>query len=197
MIDNFKQISEFIKFDDDDDFYFLQIIKRKKENPELEANARVIRTYCIRSKEHLLDKMVEIISLCDTNNARAYINLNRRSFKKIALQTLKKVTDQIISEDYQAVRNAFESVCGLHASGKDKYWIIDVDSKDYIDALIEISNIIYDINNNCSPEGEKDVMVIPTKNGYHLITTPFNVSQWSDNGIYDLHKNNPTVLYVS
>ena len=197
MLNNFKQITEFIQFDSEDDFYFLQIIKRKKENPELEANARVIRTYCIRSKEHLSDKMNEIISLCNTNNARAYINLNRRSFHKIALYTLKKITDQIISEDYKAVRNAFESVCGIHGSGKDKYWIIDVDSKDDIDAVIEMNNIIYDINKNCLPEGDKLAMVIKTKNGYHLITKPFNVSQWSGNGIYDLHKNNPTVLYVS
>ncbi len=75
---------------------------------------------------------------------------------------------------------------------KDNF--IDVDTRG-VDALIEINNIIHDINTNCMPDGDKDVMVVETKNGYHLITTPFNVLQWSGKRIYDIHKNNPTILF--
>ncbi len=112
MINNFRQITELLKFDSEDDFYHLQILKRKKENPELGSNSYVIRTYCIRSKEHLVEKMDEIINLCIYNNARAYINLNRRSFERAAFHTLKKISDIIMNKDYKSVRNAFESVCG-------------------------------------------------------------------------------------
>jgi hypothetical protein len=51
MVNNFRQITQLLKFDSEDDFYHLQILKRKKENPELGSNSYVIRTYCIRSKE--------------------------------------------------------------------------------------------------------------------------------------------------
>jgi hypothetical protein len=101
MVDNFKQIADFLTFDNEDDFYHLQILKRKKENPEIGSNSYVIRTYCIRSKEHLIEKMVEIINLCTQHNARAYINLNRRSFERAAFHTLKKVTDIIMNKDYK------------------------------------------------------------------------------------------------
>ena len=194
MINNFRQITEFIQFNNEDDFYHVQILKRKKDNPELNSNSYTVRTYCIRSKDQLVYKMDEIINLCKSNNARAYINLTRRSFEKCAFHTLKKITDQIMNKDYKSVRNAFDSVCGAYSAGKQKYWIIDVDSKG-IDGLNEINNIIYDINTNCLPEGNKEVLVLDTKNGYHLITIPFNVMQWSGRDKYDLHKDNPTILF--
>jgi hypothetical protein len=43
MVNNFKQITEFLKFDNEDDFYHLQILKRKKENPEY--NFESLRPY--------------------------------------------------------------------------------------------------------------------------------------------------------
>lgn len=196
MVNNFKQITQFLKFDSEDDFYHLQILKRKKENPEIGSNSYVIRTYCIRSKEHLVEKMDEIINLCIYNNARAYINLNRRSFERIAFHTLKKISDIIMNKDYKSVRNAFESVCGEYGSGKDKYWIIDVDTPG-IDGITEINSIIYDINSNCKPDGDKDKMVVETKNGYHLIVSAFNLSQSKIVGKYDIHKNNPTILFCN
>lgn len=38
---------------------------------------------------------------------------------------------------------------------------------------------------------------IPTKNGYHIITKPFNLKQFKDKyPDIDVHKNNPTILYI-
>ena len=49
MIDNFEQIRSILKFEDDY-FYFIQIIQRKKENPHLSgSNNRIIRSYNIDS----------------------------------------------------------------------------------------------------------------------------------------------------
>ena len=33
MVDNFKLIRNYLKFESEDDFYFLQIIKRNKDGP--------------------------------------------------------------------------------------------------------------------------------------------------------------------
>jgi len=35
MIDNFEQIKKLLTFETEDDFYFGQILQRKKEHPEL------------------------------------------------------------------------------------------------------------------------------------------------------------------
>jgi hypothetical protein len=34
MVDNFEKIIPLLKFDSEDDFYHLQILMRKKENPQ-------------------------------------------------------------------------------------------------------------------------------------------------------------------
>ena len=47
MIDNFELIKSLLKFESPDDFYHLQILKRKKENPELGSNSRVVKTYYV------------------------------------------------------------------------------------------------------------------------------------------------------
>ena len=96
MKDNFEQIEKLLIFDSEDDFYHLQILKRKKENPDIGSNSYVVRTYCIRSKESLMEKRTEITEMCNTHNARAYINLSPRSFEKMAFHTLKKISDIIM-----------------------------------------------------------------------------------------------------
>jgi hypothetical protein len=193
MVNNFEQIIQFLKFDNEDDFYHLQILKRKKENPEIGSNSYVIRTYCIRSKGYLIEKMVEIINLCTQNNARAYINLNRRSFERAAFHTLKKISDIIMNKDYKSVRNAFESVCGEYGSGKDKYWIIDIDPEHF-----ELAGNLKSSLSGLYPIGDKIQTEIATKNGYHIITTPFNMAEFKE--LYpgvDVHKNNPTILFCN
>ncbi len=55
--------------------------------------------------------------------------------------------------------------------------------------------------NFCQPEGNKIITQIPTKNGIHLITSPFNVDKFNNQlinqmiPIPDLQKKNPTLLY--
>jgi hypothetical protein len=196
-INNFEQIAKLLSFDDSDTFYHLQIIKRKKENPELGSNSYIVKTYYISSEDYLSSKMTEIISLCDFHNARAYINLNPRSFEKMAFHALKKITDIILNKDYKSARKAYESVCGQYSSGKEKSWIID------LDGVFEASPLMMaHIDYGCDPISEstsegKCLAVIRTKNGIHLITKPFNVKKFQDKyPDIDIHKNNPTILYT-
>ena len=128
MQNNFQQISNLLQFRSDDDFYHLQIIKRKNDHPEIGSNSLVIKTYYIKSEDHLAKVESEIIALCDLHGERACINLNRRSFEKMAFHTLKKVTDQIMNKDFKSVRKAYESVCGAYANESNKKWIIDIDN---------------------------------------------------------------------
>ena len=127
MINNLDIIKDLVKFESSDEFLHLQILKRKKENPDLGSNSYVVKTFYVRSWEYLESKMPEIINLCDFNNARACINLNKRSFESMAFHALKKVTDQIMNKDFRSVHKAYESVCGAYCKDSEKKWIIDID----------------------------------------------------------------------
>jgi hypothetical protein len=200
MVDNFNQIIKLMDFRSEDDFYFLQIIKRKKEHPEMPKSVKVVHVFYIKSIEELLELKSEIIDTCIYHNARAYLNLNRRSFKKIALQTMKHLTDCIISGDYKFARKAFNTCCGRFSaeSGEDKKWIVDIDFKiDDIQDPLHTKTINMMLH-NVDPKGNKGIDIIETKNGYHLITKPFNVQQFKKIvSNVDIHKDNPTILFVS
>lgn len=191
MTNNFKQIKSLLKFEDENEFYFIQIIQRKKEHELLGKNNRVIKTYYIYSLDLFNKVSQEIINYCTYFNARAYINLNRRNSKKISLETMELLARSINCNNFNQLHKLYNSVCGKHQSTKDKTWIIDIDEKDN-----DIINAISSDINDCMPEGQKIIAKIPTKNGFHLITKPFDLRIFSNNHPeVDVHKNNPTILF--
>ena len=194
MINNLKILSLLLNFESEDDFYHLQILKRKKEHPELGSNSYVVKTYYVSSLDYLHKKFPEIQHLCEFHNARAYINLNVRSFERTAFHTLKKITDQIMNRDFKSARKAYESVCGEFGTGREKRWIIDIDDDSAGDEFwLEMCDYLETIE----PFGKKLLAKVFTKNGYHLITTPFNMEKFKQKypGV-DVHRNNPTILFV-
>lgn len=189
-VDNFDQISKLLSWGSEDEFYFCQVLKRKKENRELGSNSHVVKTYYLKKLEDLEKDKGEMICLAEYHNARVCINLNKRSFERTCYHTLQKITDQIMSRDFSQVRKAYNSVCGLFAKG-DKTWIVDIDEAG------RQSNEILKFIDTLQPEGNKLIDIIPTKHGVHLITQPFNLKDFKE--VYphiDIHKNNPTILYI-
>lgn len=140
-------------------------------------------------------KRDEIIGLCEMFNARAYINLNKKSYKQVALKSLEILAGKIARDDYN-IKSLFDSAVGqTGAYDGNKTWIVDFDSKD-IEELEKVKMII----NSVEPLGvDKIVETVPTRHGYHLITKPFNKKAFYEmyNNKIDLHDNNPTVLYVN
>ena len=193
MINNFDQIKELLEFKSDDDFYHCQIIKRKKEHPKLGSNSYIVKTYYIKKVEELDYYRDEMITLAELHNARIQINLNRRSFEKMAFHTQKKIADQLMNRDYKSVRKAYNSCCGKYSNETNKKWIIDIDEKLELNDLSNYANII----NDTSPMGLKVHDFIPTKNGWHIITESFNLHEFKI--VYpdiNIHKDNPTILYI-
>ena len=207
-INNFKQIAKLLTFESGDDFYHLQILKRKKDCPDHERggnnNARCIKTYYIKNVDYLLNKEQEIIGLCEMFNARAYINLNKKSFKKASLHLLSIISDRIIFEQYDHVYRAYETVVGSSkANVGEKRWIIDVDSKE-MSILGQTAEAICKCQSSrtVNDEGYYDNIYdyIPTVNGWHIITYPFNIKQiepFQCTHPFDIQKNNPTLLYFN
>lgn len=193
-IDNFDRIIPLLNWKSDDEFYFVQILRRKKENAGMKGNARVVRTYKITNEDQLLELKEDIISLCKESNARAYISLNVKSFKKVSFNALKILAERIACEQFKAASSAYDSAIGQTKTDRDKSWIVDFDSKDD-DEYIELVSAIKQCK---SKTGEETVRaVIPTKNGYHLICNPFNLMEFKNayTKPIDIHKDNPTLLY--
>lgn len=190
MIDNFNQIKELLTFNSDDEFYFCQILKRKKENPELGSNSHVVKTYYIKSIAELERERGEMICLAEYHTARVCINLNKRSFERICYHNLKSITDHIMNKDFSGVRKSYNSCCGSFATDEKK-WIIDIDEKG------RLANEVLKVIDTLRPEGDKLVTILDTKNGIHLITKPFDIQAFKV--LYptiEIHKNNPTILYI-
>lgn len=198
MVNNFDRIRGLLKFPDKNSFYFLQILKRRKDNPDLGKDMVHIADYYIYSLEQYDAMEKDIIELCNSKNARAYFRLNLRDASKVAMQTLKRVVDHISSGNYKAVKSAYASCTGEYASDPDKTWIVDIDYKDLEgDIDMNINAIIAHVQALIFETGRDDsVHTIPTKNGIHVICRPFNLSKFRQ--VYpsiDVHKDNPTILY--
>ncbi len=190
MINNFEHIKTLLRFEDENEFYFVQVIQRKKEHPELGRNNHLIKAYFIHSIEQLDKYTEEIVGLCDKFNARAYIHLNRRNSKVVAFEMMELLATNIKLNQFNQLSKLYTTVCGNHHSDKDKTWIVDIDVKDF-SKLIEMGYFI----NNIEPIGLKIITIIETKNGYHLITKPFNSKVFGEKyPDLEIHKNNPTIL---
>lgn len=202
-VDNFKYIETLLKFDDPDKFYFVELFQRKKDISDLGVNSRLVKYYTITSLEHFKKVENEIKIICDTLQARAYINLNQRSFKTITLQMLKLLADYAASENYKGIINAFQSTCGSFCTDKNKTWILDIDPDQETKKLPDLTylnEMNSFIDNECEPltftDKSKLVATIPTFNGFHFIYKPFNINKFSNKyPNISVHKNNPTLLY--
>lgn len=188
MVNNLEQIKSLLTFETSDVFYFLQILKRRKENPDMKGDVMLIKTYYITSSDHLERLFGEVKLLCDYHNARAYFSLNQKSFKKCAFYSLKEITDCLLHETYKKVKNTYTSVVGQTSGARsNKTWIIDVDivGQEGTDEVDRIKTML----------GELYVTTVQTKNGFHVICKPHNPKEYQFE--HDVHKNNPTILYVA
>jgi hypothetical protein len=198
-MENFDLIRKMLSFPDENAFYFLQILKRRKDNPDLGKDMIHIADYYIYSLEQFDSIKQRIIDQCDSENARAYFRLNRRDAKKVAMQVLKRTVDHIMSENYRAVKNAFASCAGEFHSDPDKTWIVDIDNIsidtfNHSEEQHKMRELILDLQRET---GKEPIMkFIPTKGGVHIITRPFNLNKFkSQYPEIDVHRDNPTCLY--
>ena len=199
MIDNIELIKPLLTFDKEGDFYQLYVFLRKKDQPEGEKDnhqsVRTIKSYCITSHEYLDKRYNEIKMLSEVFKARAYIHLCKQNHRDVGMNMISEIVTRIQSGQINQ-KNVFDSVVG-QIKTQEKRWIVDIDSKDE-NTLLKIQHIV----NNVRPYNEKPkvINVIPTKNGYHLITQRFDVMEFNkymslQGDVPEIQKKNPTLLY--
>lgn len=195
-INNFEDINPHLSYESDEDFYFLQIIKRRKDNPSLERSEKTIRNFYLYKND--LEKFKStIIKLCIDNNARAYLYLNKRNIKDVVFEANVLLGEYMRSGTYKAIHSLLDKAIGNKHSDPNKKWILDIDTKDE-----KIVNSYIETASEASEYNEFILYAkIKTLNGYHLITKPFNSNKFNqlcamyklDN--IEIHKDNPTLLY--
>ena len=195
MINNIELIKPLLNFTDDGDFYMLYVFKRKKDQPEGERDnhqsVRTIKTYCVDSIEYLEKRYDEIKQLCEMFKARAYIHVQKQNHKDVSLEMMMSLAERIKNGQH-IQKGLFDSVVG-QIKTHEKKWIVDVDTKDEV----ELNAVKFAINKFCRPEGDKVEAVIPTKNGYHLITEKFDVMEFAKHfPEISVQKKNPTLLFL-
>ena len=196
IVNNFNELAPYFKLlKDKEDFYYIQIIQRKKDGHK--KSERIVKNFYVYNEEDFLKKKDHIISLCEQHNARAYFWINPRNARKIALECIKSYADLVAQGDCTKGYKVWDKKCGANpAPGYDRSWIVDIDSKDD-----EYRLKIWKLIEQCRGGGVIDY--IPTTQGYHLISRGFDLHHFRQLckiehiGDIDVHKDNPTLLYYA
>lgn len=198
IVDNLQRVLPFLVFRSPDDFYYLQILQRKKENPQLGSNSRVIKNYYIDSEEYLIKHYEEIKDLCKQFNARASLRLNRRSYEKVAYKAMVNMANSMGNKEFSFIKKSYDRAVGNgHAEPKgDTTWLLDWDG-DF--SMLDSTKVYHAINNSLPlTEKSKCLAYIPSKTGVHIITSPFDARGFKEQfPEVEIHKDNPTNLYIS
>ena len=194
-VDNWDLIREKLDFSDPDKFYFIELMQRKKDNNAFPANNRMVKCYFVYSLEYYdhIEEEVKKLSRCTCS--RVYILLNRRSYRKCALNLLAEAAKMCIDNNFQHFPNLISSVVGKYSDEPWKNWVVDIDTPD----LSNVGDIIKFINSLEPYTVESKIkFAVPTPHGAHLITSPFNCQAFSQKyPDIDIHKDNPTLLYFN
>ena len=203
MVDNFNVIKEHMMFRNERSFYFVQILKRKKENPEMKSYSRPIESFYIFSKEDLERYKQYIIDKCEKNRARAYIKMNCLDAESVMLEQIATITRAIRDNDWKAMSKTLNSACGIcgKQNGNEKLYLVDLDDiqvdsnemKNMVNYIDSLQPLKFDENNNLI---SKVKMAIPTKHGCHLLVTGFDKQTFKQNyNNIDVHDDGITLLY--
>lgn len=189
MINNLQHILPHFYFNEGNEmFMHCQIVQRAKDHKGERVREGAIKTYFIRSREHLERIMPEIVLLCEHYGARAYINIAGKDFDALQKLMLKKLAIDVSEGIVRNPRKCLNSAAG-ELKSRISRWIIDVDDPAKKDAIYEwLRNLWHDKN---------IIIEIPTVQCCHFITPKFNTKEFSEAfPDIDVHKNSMgTLLY--
>ena len=195
LIDNFNKFPfEWKQWE----FYFIQIIERKKDKKDAKGingsnHARTIQNFSVSSQEELEKRIPQIKRLCKEYTARAYMHPARRTDKEVSLKMMELLVEHLQDNKHRLDR-LYEHACGL-SKGVERLWILDYDLQDiciFQQIISEIETWLKENKKNYKPW-----FSLPTKNGFHYIVEPFDkrILQKYDWAIVSIQTNNPTLLY--
>ncbi len=194
-IDNFSNIYTWLNHLEEGDFYWIQIYCRKKDGNNV-SDKIIIKNYTIFSIDDLKKYESEIKTLCVNNNARAYIWVNPRNYKRFQLHLIRKSVESIECGNRSTYKLVDKAIADSRSPDYEKVWILDIDCKSR-ELVDNYEDIIY----KCNCIGNAEYDLLETVNGYHLLSHRFNIIKFqhlielNHLQLVDIHKDNPTLLY--
>lgn len=137
MTDNFNLIQPFLQLPQEeggDAYYTIELIRRGKDNPDLPAANYHFKNYYIDTIRKFEKVQDEIRLLCDMMQLRAYISVNRKSFRRVTINTIATMAERMTQDDFRRPYAVFESCSGKDVSPDDKLYLVDIDE----DALRDV-----------------------------------------------------------
>ena len=176
-------------------FFFIILVKRRKDFPEMINIDYRFKIYYLDNLEDYDKFEKEIKQCCDNFKLRAYLSVNIRSKKEVAKYNLERSVHNLVINRVGKPWDDFFNTCKNIDPVINKRWVIDVDN--FTINSKEVEDII-SIIKEC---GASIIEVVPTKTGVHIITTCFNEDLfkklYKENKITleSIKKNNVTLLY--
>lgn len=125
LINNFDILIPLLLFTNKNGFYLIQLIQRRKYNKEIRTNNKILKYYCVDTLNYLKSIKKEIISLCNTCNARVYIILDKKNYKKCYAEMFQILSECLITNNYKIAginRKLLLDIDSIPESVKDIYF---------------------------------------------------------------------------
>ena len=189
----------------ENEFFHATLIKRRKDpgNEHMRKGVRVIDNYVVRDWNHLREIWVENLTRIERDNLRLIMRLNKRNHEKLTLDMLEEIPKRMKNGNFNQ-KTLFWSLAGKakHHKRKDELWLLDIDGNMNIGELNWLLPIVKGFV-RLAGKDENRVQALPSPNGWHIITPPFNKKQFMDELDYDyqkrwtieVKKNSPIVVY--
>ena len=198
MTDNFKLIRQYLIDNDIPQHnasslmkhYVVEIISRGKDNPDMPAANRHFKNYYFPCIDKFDRYEPEIKKVCDVLRMRAYVSVNYKMYDQVLMDTAAESAARAAAHNYGKPYSVYEHCSGKYVNRKDKKFVVDIDEEQ----MIFFDNIYDELK-------DKVVLVVPTRTGMHLVTTPFNTLVFENKCINrlgfapDIKKNHLTLLY--
>lgn len=202
-VNNFDAIRARLRFDNPGDMYVVHVMFRVKDlrsdaDKQMylshEETQRLIKTLYIDSLEYWDRKVPIMIDLANQNRARVYVTMTRKNRLTCNRVIAKKIIDMIDDPNVRYDHLIRSAVCGCHISDY-KWWTLDIDTDTEIswppnvygpghkvklvDVKDEIVAEMAKLVDETKTRSGKEIFTIPTKNGFHVMTPPFNRAKMS------------------
>ena len=185
MIDNTKELEQFIDLDDSGIFYKFEAIIRNTDGPNpitilRQKDNLLIKSWFVDNKTYLNKVLPEMKAICDVTGARLYMTCDRKTIKNLVNTLFTKISDIIKNllnnTQYSArtLHHLFNSCTSLVNSSEHSHKTImfDVDTND---EQIKEAVVKYIEQNKQTP------YIFNSKKGYHIVCfKKFNSTNWKE-----------------
>ncbi len=193
IINNYELIKDLLVFDELGDVYYtINIIQRRKDNPELHKSEVLRDQFFISSLGKIEEKMEKIMEITDRYNARAYISMCPRSKTKALNETLSEIVNKITREIYVADP---WNISSKMATSRDT--IVSKKILGHSIFLLDVDTTREDIQNVVISETKNILRIIPTFNGIHILVKAGDQNLFkTEPKHFDIQKDCNTILYA-